>query len=361
MANATVAQTRPTIETSQTTGGALTRTAAAAGSDIIRTPEDYGAHVQRWQSERMHILSPVANFSGMPAHFGLIATRVQINPDPNAGEVYADRLFCKDDEVAIAKPGLARIAQAGGMTIKTERTDPRDMPNYWEVRATLRFIGLDGTPQEIDNTAEYDLRDGSPRVLKMLEAAKRNNRDATPQIIGARQYGLRGAEARAINAAIRQFGIRQKYHKSELLKPFLMVRVVFLPDMTDPTTRAQVNERALAGSTALYPGIGSQRAMVPAPEVIDVIGATGQDGPGAPGTKAPAPLDPGRLVLNVSHDMEAGTYDVTLEGGEVLTAQSDDIAKLGIVAKKSGQRVRPTLDQSGLLTGLVTVAGEDKY
>lgn len=258
---------------------------ANATPPVITTPDEYRASLSRWQSASFHVLSPAVNFSGLPPSYGMVAALVQINPNPDAGDVYRDSLFCDEGEVAIAKLGLSKIAQAAGMSIKTERVDP--MPReryYWEVRATVRYIGLDGTPQELDATSEYDLRDGSPRIEKMRKAAAKKSRSADAQIEGARTHGLRGCEARAINAAIRQFGIRQKYTVQELQKPFVAVRVMYQPDMSDPETRRQVTERALQGTTALY---GAPKAIA-APQVIDVIGAT-DDEPRSVGSGATQP------------------------------------------------------------------------
>jgi hypothetical protein len=230
---------------------------------VITTPEQYVDSLKRWRERNFHVLTPVANFSGLAPQHGVIAAVVQLNPDPEAGDVYQDKLFCGDHEVAIAKIGLSKIAQAAGISIHTDRTDQRTIANYWEVRATARWRGLDGAMQEAQATVEYDLRDGSPRVRNFKPA----------QIQMARQFGLRGAEARAINAAIRQFGIRQKYTKEELTKPFVTVRVMFQPDMSDPDTRRIVTEHALQGTAQLYP----QRSIGPASEHLDTIGELGSD------------------------------------------------------------------------------------
>src|SRR3954453_16010110 len=78
--------------------------------------------------------------------------------------------------------------------------------------------------------------------------------DPQPDRGRARKHGLRNCEARAINAAIRECGcgIKEKYSRQELEKPFAVVRVAFLPDMTDPDIKRMVTERALGGTTALY-------------------------------------------------------------------------------------------------------------
>lgn len=342
-----LAQTKQTMtnEPEPTTTAIAQRSGSDDGS-IIRSPKDYQAKLKTWQTERCHILSPVANFSGMPAIYGLVAARVDINPDPAGGEVYADPLFCRDGEVAIAKPGLSKIAQAAGMTIKTERTDPRTIPNYWEVRATIRFIGLDGTPQEMDATSEYDLRDGAPRIRSFQPK----------QVQAARTHGLRGCEARAINAAIRQYGIRQKYTKAELGKPFVVVRVVHNPDMSDPVQRQIITQNASGGSARL--GFGAPR---PAPDanVIDVVGET-PDPPAPPSTTTPEEPK-GRIVEAVRNDFEAGTFEVILDGGEILVTHDKAVADRAFEAKKSGGRVLPVLDQAGLLVQFKPSVSAEKY
>lgn len=276
-----------------TSTAVVTRDESARTPAVITTPDEYQTAMSKWGKHDYHVLTPAVTFSGLPPQHGMVAALVQINPNPDAGDVYQDRLFCKDGEVAIAKLGLSKIAQAAGMTIKTERTDPRAFPNYWEVRATARFIGLDGTPQEVDATCEYDLRDGSPRVQKMHEDAKRNGRTADKQLMGARQNGLRACEARAINAAIRQFGIKQKYTIDELRKPFVTLRVTYQPDMSDPEVRRLVTARSLEGTAALY---GTTRQLAAA-EPLDVIGDVEPGHTSAPksvgvGSTVPAPETP---------------------------------------------------------------------
>lgn len=322
---------------------------ATQAQGIIRTPEDFQTRLTSWRTEHYHVLSPVATFTGMPAHFGLMAAKVEINPDPAGGEVYADPLWCKDGEVALSKNGLAKIAQAAGMSITTERMDNRMIPNLWEVKATVRFIGLDGTAQSLDATEELDLRDGTERSKKVL-----GQKNATGALVAARAKGLRGCEARAINAAIRLYGIRQKYHRADLLKPFMCVRVVHNPDMSDPVTRQMVTERALGGASMLY----GSRAATPVHDanVIDVIGVDPTAQAALP-AKQDAPVPPARLVVKVTSDPEAGTHDVTFEGGETLTTTDAAVAQVAVAAKKSGQKVRAVVGEDGLVTALEVVNG----
>lgn len=261
---------------SSTPGGVLEKPAYHTPA-VITTPEDFVRSRALWQQEQYHVLCPAVNMSGIAQSHGLVASVVRINPDPAAGEVYIDKLFCDDEkgEVALAKIGLSKIMQCAGITVLTERTDPRTIPHYWEMRATGRWRGFDGAIQEIQQTVEYDLRDGAMRI-----------RSFTPkQIMSARAHGLRGCEARAVNAVIRAFGIKQKYTKDELKRPFVVVRVMFIPDMTNPAIAAIVAQQALAGVGTLY---GPSRPSVQPP----VIDAVAEDPEPAPTGSSTSPASP---------------------------------------------------------------------
>lgn len=336
------------MDTSPPAANALaTRASSSADASVIRSPREYTERLQIWQRQHYHVLTPFANFSALPDHFGLVPTLVQIDPRPEAGDVYEDRLFCKDGEVALAKIGLSKIAMAAGMTITTMRTDDRRIANLWEMKATARFVGIDGTPQSVDGTEELDLRDGSDRAQKVM--GKNRSQEA---LRAARAKGLRGCEARAINAAIRQFGIKQKYTREELAKPFVLVRVVYMPDMSDPATRQLVTERALGGSATLY-GAGAPQALPPAePEHVSTIGL-GQVIDVKPEPATPEPV--GRAIESVEFDTEAGIYGIRLDGGELVTTTEIATGKAVAAAKKAGQRILPVITEGGELASF-TVA-----
>lgn len=229
---------------------------------VITTSEEYRGALLRWQEQRFNVLTPFTNISGMAAQHGIIASLVQVSTDRTAGEVYDNSgglPFLKDDEVALAKTGLRKIAECAGISTSTERTDPRTIPYYWEIKARGSYRGVDGAIVVREATMEWDLRDGSDR----LKGFKPN------QITEARKNGLRNCETRAINAVIRECGcgLKQKYTRAELAKAFVVVRVMFIPDMNDPLTKKLVTERALGGTHALY---ASTSSRLPAADVIDV-------------------------------------------------------------------------------------------
>lgn len=310
----------------------------AGETQIIRSPREFTERLQVWQQQHYHVLTPFANFSALPAHLGIVPTLVKLDNDPSpkgSGHVYQDNVFTKGNDVAIAKIGLSMIAQAAGMSIRTVRTDDRRIPNFWEVKATVRFIGLDGTPQDIDGHDEYDLRDGAARLARNMTQA---------QITQARVKGLRGCESRAINAAIRQFGVKQKYTREELLKPFVVLRIIYMPDLSDPLTRARMEERAMLGTTALY---GAAAAPPGAEQPLDVIGvdpvAAARQVIDVRQNDAP-PARPVRHVKSVTHDLEAGLYDVTFTDGTTAITRATELANACLDAKKKGHGVHATVD-----------------
>lgn len=309
-------------------------TQAPAKSGIITTQGEFRGSVQRWKEHRYHVLTPAADFAALPPQWGLLPVKVAIDIDEQAGEVYRDPLFCKGDEVCLTKIGLVKIAQAAGMSIKTERMDNRMIPNYWEVRATVRVVGLDGAPQEWTATEELDLRDGTERSKKVL-----GQKNATGALIAARAKGMRGCEARAINAAIRLYGIKQKYSAEDLKDPFIVVRMLFQPDMSNPTQAAIATSQALGGVSALYQS--SPLASLPpagGPEVIDMIpGHTGTQG--APADEPVAERPKGLMVETVTHDMETGLYAIQFAGGLLAVTEQGDVAKAAQQAKKDARPV----------------------
>jgi hypothetical protein len=211
---------------------------------VITTATQYQEALARWQ-DKYNVLTPFTSISGIAPSFGLIASIVKVRSDKADGEVYDGLPFLKANEVALAKVGLRKLAECGGISTSTVRTDPRTIKHYWEFKAVATYRGLDGSNTTREATFEWDLRDGSDR-LKGWTAN---------QITEGRKNGLRNCEARAINAAIRESGcgIKQKYTRAELEKPFLVIRVAFQPDMADPAIKALVTQQALSGSNALYP------------------------------------------------------------------------------------------------------------
>lgn len=254
--------------------------------DIITTRDEFNSALGFWRESQFNVLSPFSNVTGIAAQHGLIASVVKIDSDPQSptGDVYGNLPFLKGqkgtptEEVALAKGALRKIAECGGISITTLRTDPRTLAHYWEFKAMATYRGIDGAPVVREATAEWDLRDGSDRL-----------KGFTPnQISEARKNGLRNCETRAINAVIRECGtgLKQKYTRAELAKPFVILRVMYQPDMSDPDTRRIFTERSLAGTSMLY--AGSAARQLPPAEPMGAFDDLEHDEPAPQQRQAPA-------------------------------------------------------------------------
>lgn len=230
-------------------------TVAASRAAAITTPEAFSAALATWE-QQFNVLTPFTTFSHLSPGWGISGTIVRIHADASPDgprEVYDGLPFLKKgQEVALAKKGLRKLAEAAGISTQTYEIETGQR-FYWKVKAIASYRGIDGTPMQREATKEWDLRDGSPQM-----------RGWKPdQVQEGRKHGLRNCEARAINAAIRECGcgIDQKYSLKQLEKPFIVVRVAFQPDMQDPEVKRLVTQAAMGATSALYGGA----AALPAP------------------------------------------------------------------------------------------------
>ena len=272
------------------------------------------ATIDRYDPERYNVLLPTPQLrQQLGAWHQLTVSEVRVNPNPASGDVYPVN---RDDDsgsgpVALAKPALYRIALAGGILwdpfqCRFERLDD-DVAIY---RAVGYLRMPDGSIVPIPETKVIDLRvvEADER-LRLQKKAKENKELKTEQqradwvekrlrtvmIQWRKAYAARaetGAMLRVIRAA---FGLKASYMPAELLKPFIVPRIDFAPDLSDPEVRRWVLAR---GADALR-AFGWSPARPTAPE-------------------APAISGPMRPALSAPPDAE---FEVEVDGatGEVRT------------------------------------------
>lgn len=306
----------------------------------VRTAEEYAARLVRWR-QLGHVMAPFTQLSALAPEHAVVATPVWIdtNTDPSGPrEVYGGRAHQRAGELALAKIGLRKLADAAGVD-----TDSRilvSQPSYWIVRGVVRYLAADARRLERVATVEWDVRERSPRAQGLSREELRS----------AREHGMRHAEARAINAAIHEagFGLKLAYTLEELRRPFIAVRVAYLPDLSDPLTRRLVTERHLA--SPLYPSEAPAAgdAWSPRDAAIEqeprVVGA----GPAA----APTPSGVVRVVAVHRH---GALYDVIDSSGVTHLVIDDAVAEAAQAAADAARPVRLTLETREGVTILVAV------
>ena len=232
---------------------------------MITSPQALADRIREWR-EVAHVLTPAVQISGIAQQYAVAVSVVVLDTTVDRRGIGPEVYSLGDDdkgvpwlskgEAAIAKVGLLKISQAAGVTWDPRycgRTDDRKERYYWEYKAVGTYIDFTGTPQTIQATFELDLRDGSPALKGFTPA----------QIDATRRVGLRICESKAMNAAIRELGIRQKYRKADLEKPFVVFRVMYVPDLKDPMQRQLYAERGLGATNLLYPGSRAGAAALP--------------------------------------------------------------------------------------------------
>jgi len=130
-------------------------------------------------------------------------------------------------------------------------------------RAVGRVRNFDGSMRTEVGTVEMDLRDGSDTAANMGDK----------ELALVRKFILRHAESKAMNRVVRRLGIRTKYTREDLAKPFVVAKLAFTGQTDDPTLKrmfaARIADTFLGARQTLY---GNQPAALPTGHAPPPIG-----------------------------------------------------------------------------------------
>jgi len=194
---------------------------------------------------------------------------VQLETDEDSGDVYVQS-WMKDGQgnsvpktYSLAKPGLLKLATCAGIVwdpVNTKRVDDGHDKKFCCYQAVGMLQRSDGRWITLKNMYEVDLevieeelydlykrkcRDwnrGDRSEADFVEYLKQWVADSVRrELLKKRKHKLRLAESGAMMAVIRSLlAIKSHYTKVELSKPFVVPRVVFNPDTSDPEIRAAI-------------------------------------------------------------------------------------------------------------------------
>lgn len=202
--------------------------------------------------------------------------------DPFGRDCYRSKLFCSEDERALASLGIGKLWKqaSGSVTMSRSVGDVSDQRRR-TYRVAVNLRGIDGRDNYSEATREVDLRPGSPQ----LHGMDKRQIDQASQNVGT--LAETKGRLRAIRAAM---ALAQKYTIEEYTKPFIIPVLVPLLDTEDPVIRRLVaanalgivhqiygqQPRQLAGAT---PGSGTMQVDAATGEVIDadVVGDPVED------------------------------------------------------------------------------------
>jgi len=149
--------------------------------------------------------------------------------------------------LALHKPALRQLASAAGLSWET--WDTSTDTNRWTIKAVARHRTMDGQWRQVSAMKDLDLRDDGPVVPTWEADAKRQGKSAGTRVLKAREHGGRMAEAKAVNAVIRDtLGLRTSYPLVLAQRPFVFPMLVWAP----------VTSEALQLQAAVELGVVSQ-------------------------------------------------------------------------------------------------------
>lgn len=224
-----------------------------------------------------HLVSPAPAVGFIPEGCSVMVSGIMVNRERESYE------HSGSSERGLSKVALDKIGGAAGIDWDPRlsvRLDDGTDPYYRCCQAVGRVRNFDGTWRHLEDKKEIDLRDGSARVQAILEreAAKRKKegdkyrgdggfRDIAMQRLHI--LSLCTTEARL--RATRILGLRTAYTPEELLKPFVVVQMVFDGRSANPETAKYFRERIadsfLGASRQLY----GAPSPAPAPREVQTI------------------------------------------------------------------------------------------
>jgi len=207
--------------------------------------------MMRAASEVAHLVTPQTSCGELPAGCAVSASAVYIDADR---ESYA---IPGTNDRGLDKTALAKISAAAGIDwdpVGSCRLDDGSDPRYVHYRAVGRVRNFDGSMRTEVGTVEMDLRDGSDTAANMGDK----------ELALVRKFILRHAESKAMNRVVRRLGIRTKYTREDLAKPFVVAKLAFTGQTDDPTLKrmfaARIADTFLGARQTLY---GNQPAALP--------------------------------------------------------------------------------------------------
>jgi len=249
----------------------------------VALPEQWRRDFDEFSKSNFNVLVPRELGPLPPYHTPQMAV-VHVNPDPEAGDIYP----LPGGKFGLSKVALDKISMAAAVNWVPElsgRTDDGSDPNLVSYRMVGKVKDLNGQWRTILGTKEVnlvaieqELREAMPRrdwVQKIQDHKKRVQaiEDAvTKEMIQFRKHRVARAQSGAMTRAIRSaFAIRSNYTKEALSRPFVLAKVVFTPDYSNPEVVRFLLAEATGTLRELYGSAAQSTGQLPPalPAVID--------------------------------------------------------------------------------------------
>lgn len=236
--------------------------------------------LDKYNPGEVNLLVPTTHLQQVsPWHVARVS-EVRANPDPNAGDVFKvgsrwnEQKKANEDLFSPAKPLLMKIAAAAGIVWNWRESGPVALQRDYVCYKAVGAVRLpDGSWQPIMAEKEIDLtvieeetyEANLKKALEYASDAKKQSylKGMTPEqwaqaqtkanMIQWRKNKLMRAETGAMLRVIRAaLGMKSQYTREELEKPFIVPRIDFSPDYSDPQVRQALIEHGVKAMASLF-------------------------------------------------------------------------------------------------------------
>lgn len=238
-----------------------------------------------------NVLTPIEGIDNVPAMHKVTVETVTVSDSPDDKEIYPQTGTEKDKPEkrrwSLHKSPLMDLMSRANVQwdwTNSGRLDDRRDKDYISTRMVGAIQRLDGTFSPLAGSADIDFSVESEIAIeeadrtatsfyagkdwweKKTEKEKKIylDRRATKAVLQKKKFGIRLVETAAMLRALKGFlHIKETYTYEQIKKPFVVARLVFQPDNTDPVVRTALLEMGFRAAEGIYGIQGKGNPFVP--------------------------------------------------------------------------------------------------
>ncbi|MCK5615061.1 hypothetical protein KAR91_75055 [Candidatus Pacearchaeota archaeon] len=234
--------------------------------------------IERARKNGMNMLLPSTHIEGLSRFHTPVIDYVMLSNETADGDVYH---HAESGKLVPTKQGLIKLSLCAGIMwnpVETRRVDNRSDRDYVSYRAIGGIRMADGTvvwapPGEYDMDFEVIEDELRSQYDKAGKKRKKTGEDlinyvdycVRRDLLYKRKHKIKLCESGAMNRVVRMLlGLKAGYTKAELSKPFVVARIIFKPDYSDPEARKIMMQKSIEALTSVYGASGD----IPNPTTI---------------------------------------------------------------------------------------------
>ena len=234
---------------------------------------DLGKELERFRKEgKYNVLVPTATLQEISPFHKPVLEIVNINPDPKGGDIY--EVVQGGGQFSLSAAALSKIAFAAGLIWNAKnsgRTDDGKNPRQvgYRMEAVVRkedgtymplnaeyMIDLDVVEEEIRGSYEGKAKKAMQDPKNKWSEKERTEyieRGVKRDMLQKRKFRVQLAQTGAMGRVVKKIlGLKSTYTMDELKRPFVVPKIVFSPDTSDPKVREMLLRQGLDTTNLLF-------------------------------------------------------------------------------------------------------------